>query len=91
MERQPTLAFAGCSAAAAAAAPVSYSSSAPTHAVADGSSSSSSSMFGDLLHAAVKSPGKVAGPAALAGSTMLLLGQVKRANKIKKQVRPDAI
>lgn len=32
------------------------------------------------------SVGKSVGPAALAGSTMLLLGQVKRANKIKKQI-----
>jgi hypothetical protein len=48
-------------------------------------------MLGDLLSAAVKSPGKAVGPAALAGSTVLLLGQVKRANKIKKQVRLNAI
>jgi hypothetical protein len=87
MERQPTLAFAGCS---AAAIPVSHSSSSVTANKGDDSSSSSSgsssSMLGDLLSAAVKSPRKAVGPAALAGSTMLLLGQVKRANKIKKQV-----
>jgi hypothetical protein len=81
--RQPTLVFAGAGAAVPA----------PTTTTTTTSSSSRSSSVGNALSeivTAVKSGGtslpRALGPAALAGSTMLVLGQVKRANKIKKQV-----
>jgi hypothetical protein len=76
MERQSTLAFAGAGAAGPARSTTT--------------SSSGSSVGNVLSFAAVRSSGtslpRALGPAALAGSTMLVLGQVKRANKIKKQV-----
>jgi len=79
LERQPTLAF--------ATAGVSSTATSSSK-----SSSSSSGLWSSFVSSAVSkvpklpSVGKSVGPAALAGSTMLLLGQVKRANKIKKQI-----
>lgn len=79
MERQRTL-------------PLPSANATHNSSTSDSSSSntSSSSVLSGIVSAAVKSPRsvvpRVVGPAAVAGSTMLLLGQVKRANKIKKQV-----
>lgn len=91
MERQPTLVFAAAAAlgapAASAVAPVGSSSS--SSAKPDSSSSSSVQQLADIFYAAVKDPRKVVpkafAPAALAGSTLLLLGQAKRFNKLKRQ------
>lgn len=87
MERQPTLVFAAAAAlgapAGSAVVPVGDSSSSAK------SDSSSSSVLANIFSAAVKDPCKVVpkafAPAALAGSTLLLLGQAKRFNKLKKQ------
>lgn len=91
MERQPTLAFAAAAAlgapAASAVVPVGGSSS--SSAKSESHSSSSSSVLANIISAAVKDPCKVVpkafAPAALAGSTLLLLGQAKRFNKLKRQ------
>lgn len=92
MERQPTLAFAAAAAlgapAASAVVPVGGSSSSSAKSESH-SSSSSSSVLANIISAAVKDPCKVVpkafAPAALAGSTLLLLGQAKRFNKLKRQ------
>jgi hypothetical protein len=89
MEHQPTLAFAAAAAlgapAASAVAPLASSSSS-----ARSDTSSSVKVLQNIFSAAVKDPRKVVpktfAPAALAGSTLLLLGQAKRFNKLKRQV-----